>query len=162
MQAPWWWSKTEISRSDIYVYFNLNFNVFFKNKNAFVFRELYMWNICFMECVCCWRGFRLISTNNVIFTLTWHNDGSNKLVDNEQKMFSLELSWTDCWNFGGRFPFASCLSGSCTRSGGRWWRWRCRRRGRCSVTALQTRFWCTGKWDPVINTFFLCRLLRSE
>ena len=30
MQAPWWWSKTETCRSDIYVYFNVNFNVFFK------------------------------------------------------------------------------------------------------------------------------------
>ena len=36
MQAPWWWSKTETCRSDIYVYFNVNFNVFFKFKNAFV------------------------------------------------------------------------------------------------------------------------------
>ena len=32
MQAPWWWSKTETCRSDIYVYFNVNFNVFFKIK----------------------------------------------------------------------------------------------------------------------------------
>ena len=31
MQAPWWWSKTETCSSDIYVYFNLNFNVFFLN-----------------------------------------------------------------------------------------------------------------------------------
>ena len=30
MQAPWWWSKTETCSSDIYVYFNVNFNVFFK------------------------------------------------------------------------------------------------------------------------------------
>ena len=30
MQAPWWWSKTETCRSDIRVYFNINFNVFFK------------------------------------------------------------------------------------------------------------------------------------
>ena len=30
MQAPWWRSKTETCRSDIYVYFNVNFNVFFK------------------------------------------------------------------------------------------------------------------------------------
>ena len=30
MQAPWSWSKTETCRSDIYVYFNINFNVFFK------------------------------------------------------------------------------------------------------------------------------------
>ena len=28
MQALWWWSKTETCRSDIYVYFNVNFNVF--------------------------------------------------------------------------------------------------------------------------------------
>ena len=32
MQAPWWWSKTETRRSDIYVYFNVNFNVFLKIK----------------------------------------------------------------------------------------------------------------------------------
>ena len=32
MQAPWWWSKTETCRSDIYVYFNVIFNVFFKIK----------------------------------------------------------------------------------------------------------------------------------
>ena len=38
MQAPWWWSKTETCRSDIYVYFNVNFNVFFKIKNF----------------ICCW------------------------------------------------------------------------------------------------------------
>ena len=36
MQAPWWWSKTETCRSDIYVYFNVNFNVLFKLKSAFV------------------------------------------------------------------------------------------------------------------------------
>ena len=36
MQAPWWWSKTETRRSDIYEYFNVNFNVFFKLKSAFV------------------------------------------------------------------------------------------------------------------------------
>ena len=30
MHAPWWWSKTETRRSDIYVYRNVNFNVFFK------------------------------------------------------------------------------------------------------------------------------------
>ena len=30
MQAPWWWPKTETCRSDIYVYLNVNFNVFFK------------------------------------------------------------------------------------------------------------------------------------
>jgi hypothetical protein len=30
VQAPWWWSKNETCRSDIYVYFNVNFNVFFK------------------------------------------------------------------------------------------------------------------------------------
>ena len=32
MQAPWWWSKTETCRSDIYAYFNVNFNVFLKIK----------------------------------------------------------------------------------------------------------------------------------
>ena len=36
MQALWWWSKTETCRSDIYVYINVNFNVFFKSKIAFV------------------------------------------------------------------------------------------------------------------------------
>ena len=35
MKAPWWWSKTETCRSDIYVYFNVNFNVFFKLKIVF-------------------------------------------------------------------------------------------------------------------------------
>ena len=30
MQISCWWSKTETCRSDIYVYFNVNFNVFFK------------------------------------------------------------------------------------------------------------------------------------
>ena len=29
MKAPWWWSKTKIFRSDIYVYFDVNFKVFF-------------------------------------------------------------------------------------------------------------------------------------
>ena len=32
MQAPWWWSKTEICRTDIYVYFHVNFNVIFEIK----------------------------------------------------------------------------------------------------------------------------------
>ena len=32
MQAPWWWSKTETCRSDIYVHFNVNFGVFFEIK----------------------------------------------------------------------------------------------------------------------------------
>ena len=37
MQAPWCWSKTETCRSDIYLYFHVNFNVFFLiNKSAFV------------------------------------------------------------------------------------------------------------------------------
>ena len=34
MQAPWWRSKTETCRSDIYVYFNVNYNVFFKIKKC--------------------------------------------------------------------------------------------------------------------------------
>jgi len=75
------------------------------------------------------------------------------LVGNEKKNFPLDLSWTDCWCFGGRCLFASCLSGSCTRSAGRWWQWRCRRRGRCSVTALQTSFWCTGKMGQ--NNYYI-------
>ena len=42
MQAPWWWSKTEICRSDIYVYFHVNFNVFLKLiKVHFLVSELY-------------------------------------------------------------------------------------------------------------------------
>ena len=32
MQAPWWWSKTETCRSDIYVHFYVNFHVFFFKK----------------------------------------------------------------------------------------------------------------------------------
>ena len=43
MQAPWWWSKTETCRNDIYVYFNINFNVFFKLIKVHLFvSELYM------------------------------------------------------------------------------------------------------------------------
>ena len=34
VQAPWWWSKTETCRNDIYVYFNVNFNMFFKIKKC--------------------------------------------------------------------------------------------------------------------------------
>ena len=42
MQAPWWWSKTETCRSDIHVYFNVNFNVFFKTlKVNLLVSELY-------------------------------------------------------------------------------------------------------------------------
>ena len=50
--APWWWSKTETGRGDIYVYFNINFNVFFKIK----------------KCICWWVN----STNflkSVIFVI---------------------------------------------------------------------------------------------
>ena len=46
MQAPWWWSKTETCRSDIYVYFNVNFNVFFKIKT----------------CICWWVNSTVRST----------------------------------------------------------------------------------------------------
>ena len=43
MQAPWWWSKTETRRSDIFVYFNVNFNVFFKLiKVHLLVSELYI------------------------------------------------------------------------------------------------------------------------
>ena len=43
MQAPWWWSQTETCRSDIYVYFNVNFNVFFKLiKVHLLANELYI------------------------------------------------------------------------------------------------------------------------
>ena len=46
MQARWWRSKTETCRSDIYVYFNVNFNVFFQiNKN----------------CICWWVNSTYIS-----------------------------------------------------------------------------------------------------
>ena len=42
MQAPWWWPKTETCRSDIYMYFNVNFNVFFKLINVhLLMSELY-------------------------------------------------------------------------------------------------------------------------
>ena len=42
MQASWWWSKNETCRSDIYVYFNVNFNVFFKLIKVYLFvSELY-------------------------------------------------------------------------------------------------------------------------
>ena len=44
MQAPWWWSKTETCRSDICVYFNVNFNVFFKLiKVHLLVSELYIY-----------------------------------------------------------------------------------------------------------------------
>ena len=44
MQAPWWWSKTEICRSHIYGYFNENFNVFFKLiKVHLLVSELYIY-----------------------------------------------------------------------------------------------------------------------
>ena len=44
MQAPWWWSKNKTCRSDIYVYFNVNFNVFFKLiKVYFLVSELYIY-----------------------------------------------------------------------------------------------------------------------
>ena len=43
VQAPWWWSKTETCRSDIHVYFNVNFNVFFKLIEVhFLVSELYV------------------------------------------------------------------------------------------------------------------------
>ena len=45
MQAPWWSSKTETCRSDIYVYFNVNFNVFFKLiKVHLLVSELYIYH----------------------------------------------------------------------------------------------------------------------
>ena len=44
MQSLWWWSKTETCRSDIYVYFNVNFNVFFKIKKLHLLvSELYIY-----------------------------------------------------------------------------------------------------------------------
>ena len=36
MQASWLWSKIETCRSEIYMYFNVNFRVFFKLKSALV------------------------------------------------------------------------------------------------------------------------------
>ena len=43
--TTWWWSKTETCRMDIYVYFNVNFNVFFKIKKC----------ICWwVNCTCAW------------------------------------------------------------------------------------------------------------
>ena len=47
MQAPWWWSKTETCRSEIYVYFNVNFNVLVKLKKLhLLLSELYVKCIC--------------------------------------------------------------------------------------------------------------------
>ena len=44
MRAPWWWSKTETCRSDIYVDFNVNFNVFFKLIKVYLLvSELYIY-----------------------------------------------------------------------------------------------------------------------
>ena len=44
MQALWWWSKTETRRSDTYVCFNVNFNVFFKLiKVHLLVSELYIY-----------------------------------------------------------------------------------------------------------------------
>ena len=44
MQAPWWWSKTETCRSDMYVYFNVNFYVFYKLiKVHLLVTELYIY-----------------------------------------------------------------------------------------------------------------------
>ena len=44
MQAPWWWSKIETCRSDIYVHSNVNFNAFFKIIEVpFLVRELYIY-----------------------------------------------------------------------------------------------------------------------
>ena len=47
MQAPWWWSRTEMCGSNINVYFNVNFNVFFKLiKVHLLVSELYMHYKC--------------------------------------------------------------------------------------------------------------------
>ena len=44
MQAPWWRSKTETCTSPFYVYFNVNFNVFFKLiKVHLLVSELYIY-----------------------------------------------------------------------------------------------------------------------
>jgi hypothetical protein len=43
VQAHWWWSKAETCRSDIYVYFTVNFNVLFKLiKVHLLLSELYI------------------------------------------------------------------------------------------------------------------------
>ena len=48
MQAPWWWSKPETRRSDIYVYFNVKFNMFFKLIKAHLLvSEIYI--VIFIE-----------------------------------------------------------------------------------------------------------------
>ena len=44
MHTPWWWQKTGTCRSVIYVYFNVNFNVFFKLiKVLLLVSELYVY-----------------------------------------------------------------------------------------------------------------------
>ena len=66
VQAPWWWSKTETFRIDIYVHFNVNFNLFFLiNKSAFVgeknlhgLRQLLMLNTC-------------VRANSLLFNTDW-------------------------------------------------------------------------------------------
>ena len=51
MQAPWWRSKTETCRSDIYIYFNVNFNVFFKIK----------------KCICWWVNCTYVKLHGAKF-----------------------------------------------------------------------------------------------
>ena len=48
MEAPWWWSKTETCWCDIYVYFNVNFNVFLNKK-----------------CICWWVNSTYIKIHGV-------------------------------------------------------------------------------------------------
>ena len=60
--APWWWPKTETCSSDIYVYFNVNFNVFIKLiKVRLLVTELYNFTMLYFlhptiyESVFFWR-----------------------------------------------------------------------------------------------------------
>ena len=72
MQAPWWSSKTKTCRSAVYVYFNVNFNVFFKMKkficwwvnstNTVLYWVLEIATLCRSTYVC-----------SLLFCLVWFN-----------------------------------------------------------------------------------------